>query len=207
MVIKNCVLCLILTVTMCGGYVAVKHLGKGKLNENISSVLWGIPFIIYSFWMHRTAWTLPIMENTEYIPYAIGAISLETILVLYFQTDTGQNMPCPFYQQFIRQTIIECVISGVLLPALFMVPVLVYWLRFSFLYINAAVVLVSLLQVFLHWLDNREYVLSVIELVLDFAVCVLHALIIVFTGSVLIPVILRAGYGIFAWRKGRVYKG
>lgn len=203
--IKNLIECLILMAMMVGGYVAVKRLGKGKLDSNISSVLWGIPFIVYGFCVHRTAWMLPIMENTEYIPYAVGAVALEVVLVLYCGADVGacENIPSSVYRLFVRQTMLECVISGILMPALFMISVLVRWLNFSFLYINGAVVLVSVIQVFLYWLEERDSVLSVLELALGFAICVFHGLIMVFTGSVLIPVILRVGYGIFAWRKGR----
>ena len=203
--IKNVIVCLILMAVMVGGYLVVKHFGKGKLDSNISSVLWGIPFVVYGYLVHRTAWMLPVLENTEYIPYAIGAIALEAVLVLYCSADVGacEDIPTSMYRLFVRQTVLECVLGGILMPALFMVSVLVRWLNFSFLYINGAVVLVSLIQVFLYWLEERDSVLSVLELILNFAICVLHGLIMVFTGSVLIPVILRVGYGIFAWRKGR----
>lgn len=203
--VKNLVTCILLTIVMIGGYAAVKHFLKEKLNSNISSLLWCIPFIIYGFAVRRTAFWLPQMENTEFIPYVIGAVALEAVLVLYCGFSIWEDTSDNLYHLFIRPVTLECIFSGILMPALFFIPVLFTWMNISFVYVNGAVLIVSLLQVALHWFECREEELSVLELVLELVICMLHALIIVFTGSILITVILRIGYALFMWKKrGRV---
>lgn len=201
--VKNNVICLTLTIIMAVSYMAMKRCLRGRIEQNITSILWAVPFMIYGFAARRTAWIPPNMEHTEYIPYAIAAIAFTLVQVLYCSGIDKKDLPPSLYQLLIRPTLLECVLSGILMPALFMVPALAYWLNFSFLYINGAVVVVSLLQIFLSWWEDREHVLSVLEYILQFAVCAFHALIIVFTGSIVIPLILRILYSILAWRKGK----
>lgn len=195
------IIIIILTIFV---YFALPFLLKNKINKHFILFIWAGIFTIVNLIKGALTLQPPIMGNYSFLVSVLFPVILTIVYAFYFNYSSCAASSDNIYYLLSKPLALELVINGLLLPIFCSFSPLLKGIALSVLFFNGASCLTSLLQVVLGCMGDKKIGSPIGYIALQFFICLFHALIVMQTGSIWIPVILRILYAGLFW-KFRMY--